>query len=556
MDQLQANLYKLLAELDEICKRNDVTYYLAGGTALGAIRGGGFLPWDDDIDLYITRENWNKLVKVMETQTPENRVFVCVENDDIYCNPVGRYVDKETTVMMKSQLLCGKACGQLIEFFVMDPMPLGEDAKWNHRKLVKVYTELLSPYFVVNRNILHENTEFDFDLYNKYYKKSLIFGKKKVLNELLEKITSTTTENSDCYCMRWGTRTLMYGIDLLGEPRMEKFEDAMFPVPAKQEEVARIAYGDSWMYVPEGSGKVVHNLDKDLMTPFQQYVDLYKPLLNETKLMRNYKKNKRIRAKALYKKNEFKYNFACSRAKIAAKHIVESDYDINVLRELLKNKDFAQLQKHLSYFYSVQFNPDIKVDNILVPVSDEYIYIAVMNHVLQGAYYKVNSIMSARKNINKPLTDELQEADRIMQFCKQLSIAIYDKKDIQLVENILQENTQYSHMIPDYARGELWVMCQKANTNADYEKLLKEAKDRVALFVDDGEIMRYEAYALYMLDKKDESKEKYIDAIQRTRNGFVWKEVNDLFGIDAYDVIDNQEDDDENEDVEDTKNDD
>ena len=83
------------------------------------------------------------------------------------------------------------------------------------------------------------------------------------------------------------------------------------------------------------------------------------------------------------------------------------DYDINVLRELLKNKDFAQLQKHLSYFYSVQFNPDIKVDNILVPVSDEYIYIAVMNHVLQGAYYKVNSIMSARKNINKPLTDEL-----------------------------------------------------------------------------------------------------------------------------------------------------
>lgn len=61
---------------------------------------------------------------------------------------------------------------------------------------------------------------------------------------------------------------------------------------------------------------------------------------------------------------------------------------------------------------------------------------------------------------------------------------------------------------------------------------------------------------LYMLDKKDESKEKYIDAIQRTRNGFVWKEVNDLFGIDAYDVIDNQEDDDENEDVEDTKNDD
>ena len=71
MDQLQRTLYQLLTELDEICRRNDIEYYMAGGTALGAVRGGGFLPWDDDIDLYITRKNWDKLVKVMETQTPQ-----------------------------------------------------------------------------------------------------------------------------------------------------------------------------------------------------------------------------------------------------------------------------------------------------------------------------------------------------------------------------------------------------------------------------------------------------------------------------------------------------
>lgn len=559
MDQLQANLYKLLVELDDICKRNNIIYYLAGGTALGAIRGGGFLPWDDDIDLYITRENWNKLVKVMETETPDNRVFVCVENDDIYCNPVGRYVDKETTVMMKSQILCGKACGQLIEFFVMDPMPLSQEGKWHHRQLVKVYTELLSPYFVVNRNILYDNVDFDYNLYNKYYKKSRILGKKRVLNELLEKITSTSEENSDYYCMRWGTRTLMYGQDLLGVPRMEKFEDAYFPVPAKQEEVARIAYGDSWMYVPEGSGKVVHNLNKDLMTPFQQYVDLYMPLLNKRKLMKNYKKNKRIRTKALQNKNLFKNDYAKCRAEIYAEHIRKSDYDIPTLQNLLDQKDFTSLNQQFSYYYSAQSHSEIKINHVLVPVPDDYIYIAVMNQILQGGYYKVSGIMNVRKETQVPLTDSLKKADDMIQFCKELSIALYDKKNQSSVKQLLKDYQYYAEIIPDYARAELWLINQDIDEKTKYAELLKESRKRKELFNDDGEIMRYEAYALYMLDEKEESKAVYKLAIKKTRNGFVWKEAKELFDIDAYDIVDNdydKDEDDEDEDLEDNENDD
>lgn len=75
MNELQQRLYGLLKEVDGICKRNDITYYLAGGAALGAIRGGGFLPWDDDIDLYITRKNWDRLVEVMEKEELEDRLL-------------------------------------------------------------------------------------------------------------------------------------------------------------------------------------------------------------------------------------------------------------------------------------------------------------------------------------------------------------------------------------------------------------------------------------------------------------------------------------------------
>ena len=539
MDQLQAKLYKLLVEVDEICKRNSIVYYLAGGTALGAIRGGGFLPWDDDIDLYITRDNWNKLVKVMETQTPENRIFVCVENDDIYLNPVGRYVDKNTTVMMKSQLLCGKACGQLIEFFIMDPMPKGDEAKWRHRQLVKTYAELLSPYFVTGKNILTDNKDYDCELYKKYYKKSQKVGMKKVLKEILDEITSVEEKDSDCYCMRWGIRTLMYGKDLLAEPRMEKFEDAMFPIPAKQEEVARIAYGDSWMYVPEGTAKVVHNLDKDLTTPFETYTDLYMPLLDKETLLKNYEKNKRIRADALYRKNTFKMEFAKARAKVAAKYITENDYNVNAMRKLLDERNFEELKKHLDYFYSQQSHSEIKTNRILVPVSDEYIYIAIMYHVLKGAYYKANGILAFRKETEKPLTEDLASAEALINFCKKVSVAVFDKRDVAMTEQILKENTEYKDVVADYARAELWCMTQNAETDEDYHKIIQYAREKAEEFGNDGEIIRFEAYALYQLKSEKESFDRYIEAVHNTRNGYVWKEAGELFHIDAYNMVDN-----------------
>ena len=64
MKDVQKKLYDLLKKFDKICKDNDVEYYLAGGSALGAVRHKGFLPWDDDVDLFITRNNYIKLKRL------------------------------------------------------------------------------------------------------------------------------------------------------------------------------------------------------------------------------------------------------------------------------------------------------------------------------------------------------------------------------------------------------------------------------------------------------------------------------------------------------------
>lgn len=64
MRQIQLLLLELLRLFDNICKKHDITYWLDYGTLLGAVRHGGFIPWDDDLDISMLRQDYNKFIKV------------------------------------------------------------------------------------------------------------------------------------------------------------------------------------------------------------------------------------------------------------------------------------------------------------------------------------------------------------------------------------------------------------------------------------------------------------------------------------------------------------
>lgn len=100
-DQLE--LLEMLQFLADICKRHNIKWWLTAGTLLGAARHGGFIPWDDDIDIAMFKSDYKRLEKILRNLDDDNYVFHTMRSDVEYVNTFGKFRKRDGTISTKSR---------------------------------------------------------------------------------------------------------------------------------------------------------------------------------------------------------------------------------------------------------------------------------------------------------------------------------------------------------------------------------------------------------------------------------------------------------------------
>lgn len=98
MNELQNKILDIAKFVHKICIENDIKYSLCGGSMIGAVREKGFIPWDDDLDFFLTYDNYIKLIEVIKNIHSDKYVF-CLPTDDDYPYCFVKCVDKTTTMV-------------------------------------------------------------------------------------------------------------------------------------------------------------------------------------------------------------------------------------------------------------------------------------------------------------------------------------------------------------------------------------------------------------------------------------------------------------------------
>ena len=245
--ELQNEEKEILEDVHDFCLNNDIRYSLYGGTAIGAIRHSGFIPWDDDIDIVMPREDYDRFCKLYSS----NR-FQLSERRGDRNSWIGfaRVFDGKKTVYKSTCPWHSKEYGVWIDVFPADgydskDMDLYDECVNLRRKTVKarhLFTDYdLSKGFVFNLRLLLKKV-----LYNK-----ITTGKK--LDRLIEKSMTYKFGEEDSWavlCCPYRKRTI-HPIESFKDVALVSFENDSFFLLKGYDTMLTNVYGDYLQLPPE-----------------------------------------------------------------------------------------------------------------------------------------------------------------------------------------------------------------------------------------------------------------------------------------------------------------
>lgn len=252
---MQGKQLEILHELDKVCKKNNLKYCLSSGTCLGAVRHGGFIPWDDDIDVYML---WSDAEKLVDCQTEfQDKYFVQSYKTDIqFPSTHYRLCDSSTSCFLKENEGLDVNHGIFIDIYIYYPYPdsvikahkiildsfiyrvlVAGDGPKNHGKFAKRLGTIALKLYAGDRRkkkIKKIEDEYKYNGGKTYV--ATFFGKDVTL-----------------------TKSIIYPKEWFENPKYLKFEDMEVPCPGNPKEYCKLQYGDTYMQLPPEDQRHPHH---------------------------------------------------------------------------------------------------------------------------------------------------------------------------------------------------------------------------------------------------------------------------------------------------------
>lgn len=141
LDEMRVCLLDILSDIDAFCKANNITYYLTGGTLLGAVRHKGFIPWDDDIDISMPRESYERFLKEYHRKDGVYKVISIDSNPNYYLQFAKVY---DTRTILVERVNNPVRIGVYVDIFPFDNAGNDIEKAKNLNHKIKPYRDLLS----------------------------------------------------------------------------------------------------------------------------------------------------------------------------------------------------------------------------------------------------------------------------------------------------------------------------------------------------------------------------------------------------------------------------
>lgn len=264
--RLQLKELDTLVYFKEFCGKHNLLFYFCGGCCIGALRHKGFIPWDDDIDVFMPREDYEKLPKLWQKYS-ENPRFLCLRTDDkIFTgNIFTTIVDTNSTCVKQNQINIDVPHGLVMDVFPLDGCPSGF-----RRRMQKLWALIYGLFLsqVIPRNhgkVLAFGSMILLGIFRgENIRRSIWrFAEKKMSKYRMQDCNYVTE-----LCAGPKYMNIEYPREIFDSAVLMPFEGYSMPVPQGYDVYLKTAFGD-YMQMPSREDQIPHH---DLY-----YLDLDRP---------------------------------------------------------------------------------------------------------------------------------------------------------------------------------------------------------------------------------------------------------------------------------------